>query len=539
MPITDSVCVIAPVNTLTLAAFGRLDWFVLGGYFVVLIGASLYFTRRGQTSTNDYFLAGRRMPMWAAAMSVMATSLSAATFIGAPEESYRGDMTYLSSYIGTVLGALLVAIVFIPAFYRHNVSTVYELLEVRYGPTAKRTASGMFMVGRVFASGARLYMGAIAGALIAFGEATPGNICIAIAVIVFIGTVYTFIGGIEAVVWTDVIQSFVFIGAAIVAIIVLLKMIPIDVPHIIEALRHPAPDAQSKLTTFKLAGEGFGQADRYSLVSIVLGFSLIGIGAYGTDQDMTQRMLTCRSAKSGSWSAISGVLFSVPAAMLFMIVGLLLWVFYQRPDLMSASAPTIAPAADRQVFLSFILDQMPRGVSGLMMAGLFAAALSSLNSELNALSSTLINDVYRAVRPGRTERHYLRAGRAGVIGWGLALGGFAALCAFWQQAGGKTLLQFALGVMAFAYSGLVAVFFTALMTRRGSTGSVIAALAVGFSTVLVLNVQPWTRWGGEAIDLAFTWKMLIATTLALGVCLLGNSPAPRAREYDGPPCHSD
>ncbi|QNN25075.1 sodium/solute symporter [Planctomycetales bacterium ZRK34] len=523
----------------TLAMFDRLDWIVLGGYFVVLIGASLYFTRRGQTNTTDYFLAGRRMPMWAAAMSVMATSLSAATFIGAPEESYRGDMTYISSYIGTVLGAILVAVVFIPAFYRHNVSTVYELLEVRYGVAAKRTASGMFMIGRVFASGARLYMGAIAGALIAFGEATPGNICIAIAVIVAVGTVYTFIGGIEAVVWTDVIQSFVFIGAAVVAIIVLLKMIPADGAQIIEALRHPAPDEPSKLTAFKLAGEGAGQADRYSLLSIVFGFSLIGIGAYGTDQDMTQRMLTCRSAKAGSWSAISGVLCSVPVALLFMVVGLLLWVFYQRPELMGDAAPAIGPAEDRQVFLSFILDQMPRGVSGLMMAGLFAAALSSLNSELNAMSSTLINDVYRGLRPGQSERHYLRAGRCGVVLWGLWLGGFATFCAFWQQQGDKTLLQFALSVMAFAYSGLVAVFFTALLTQRGSTASVIAALAVGFVTVLVLNLQPWTRWGMAAVDLAFTWKMLIATTLALGVCLLGHSPASGAGEYDEPSCQND
>jgi len=514
---------------LNLAVFNGLDWFVLGGYFVVLIGASLWFTRRGQRNTTDYFLAGRRMPMWAAAMSVMATSLSAATFIGAPEEAYRGDLTYISSYLGIIVAAIIVAVVFIPAFYRHNVSTVYGLLEVRYGPAAKQTASGMFMIGRVFASGARLYMGAIAGSLIAFGNVSPENVCLAIALLVVVGVVYTFIGGIEAVVWTDVIQSFVFIAAAGVAIVMLVRMIPVDVSQVVEVLREPGPGEASKLTMFKLTGEGLGADDRYSLASILLGFTLIGLGAYGTDQDMTQRMLTCRSAKSGSWSAISGVLFTVPIALLFMIVGLLLWVFYQRPDLMGAAAPAVEPEQGRQVFLSFILDQIPHGVSGLMMAGLFAAALSSLNSELNAMSSTLINDVYRSVRPDRDERHYLRAGRVGVIIWGVALGSFAMLCAYWQQHGAKTLIQFALGVMAFAYSGLVAVFFTALLTRRGSTASVIGALATGFVSVLVLNVQPWTWWGSEAIDLAFTWKMLIATTLSLVVCLLGNTPN---RAYD-------
>lgn len=515
---------------LVLGAFANLDWVVLGGYFALLVIASLAFTRRGQADTTDYFLAGRRMPMWAAAMSVMATSLSAATFIGAPEESYAGDLTYLCTYLGLVAAAIIVAVLFIPVFYRLNVTTVYQLLELRYGPAAKMTASGMFMIGRVFASGARLYMGAIAGSLIAFSDITPTHLCIAIAAMVVIGSIYTLIGGIEAVVWTDVIQSFVFIGAAIVAIVILVRLIPADTSQIVHALTHPAPDKPSKLTLVKVF-DGFGAAGRYSLVSAFVGFTLIGIGSYGTDQDLTQRMLTCRSARAGSWSAISGVVFSVPVALLFMIVGLLLWVYYQRPDLMGDAAPASMPATDRQVFLSFILDHMPAGVSGLMMAGLFAAALSSLNSELNAMSSTMISDFYRPLRPGKTERHYLRAGRLGVLLWGAALGAFAVVSAYWQSHGGKTLLAFALSVMTFAYSGLVAVFFTALLTKRGSTASVIAALATGFIAVLVMNLQPWKSMGFPAIDLAFPWQMLIATSLAFCVCLLGS----QARDYDGPP----
>ncbi|MCG8512252.1 MAG: hypothetical protein MI741_23790, partial [Rhodospirillales bacterium] len=175
------------ISPLNLATFEALDWTVLGGYFAVLIAASLYFTRRGQKSTDDYFLAGRRMPAWAAALSVMATSLSAATFIGAPEQSYKGDLTYLSSYLGFIIAAIVVAVFFIPAFYRANVSTVYQLLEIRYGKAVKIIASCMFMLGRVLASGARLYIGAIAGAMILFGHDEPWSICAAVAVIAIAG----------------------------------------------------------------------------------------------------------------------------------------------------------------------------------------------------------------------------------------------------------------------------------------------------------------------------------------------------------------
>ena len=162
------------------------------------------------------------------------------------------------------------------------------------------------------------------------------------------------------------------------------------------------------------------------------------------------------------------------------------------------------------------------------MAGLFAAALSSLNSELNAMSSTLINDIIKEFKPGLEERTYVRLGRFGVVGWGLALGGFAMFAAFWQSSGDTALIPFALGVMMFAYSGLVAVFFTALFTKRGSTVSVMAAFFIGAATVLLLNWQPWTAIGWAELDVAFTWKMFIATGLAFTVCVLGSPRKPVA-----------
>jgi SSS family solute:Na+ symporter len=506
----------------SLAAFAALDWAVLGGYFVLLAIAGVLLAKRRETA-EEYFLANHSIPVWAASLSVLATAISAATFIGAPEQSYGGNLTYLSSYIGSVVAAFVVALLFIPAFYRHNVTTVYQLLAIRFGAPSMLAASGMFLVGRLLASGAREYMAGLAASMILFNDIQPAHVVVSIVVLVVVGIVYTLVGGITSVIWTDVVQAFVFVGAAVVSIATLLYFIPADLGQIASALTHPAPGEASKLTLVTLGG---GWGDRFTIFTALFGFTLIGIGANGTDHDLAQRMLTCRSAKKGAMSALVGIIVQVPVAFLFMIVGLLLYVFYKRPDLMGAAAPIAVPSQTKDVFLRFIIDQMPVGIRGLIMAGLFAAALSSFVSALNAMSSTTVFDFYRRFRPDRTERHYVRVGQLGVVAWGIALGSFAVVSVYWQEGGQKMLIDFALNIMSLAYSGLVAVFLTALLTRRGNNASVIAALATGFLTVLAFSVQPWTWFGASPLNLAFPWHMTLGTALAFIVCCLG-APAPR------------
>lgn len=531
-----------------------LDWVVLGGYFVVLALTGVYFSRREQKDTNDYFLGGRRMPTWAVGVSIVATSMSAASFIGVPQDGYTGNLTYLSTNIGMVIAAFVVAFVFIPAFYRRRVQTIYELLDQRYGPAAMQATSGAYMVGRVMASGVRVFIGAIPASIILFGDAglEPANLCIAIAVLTLVGIVYTLAGGISSVIWTDVIQMGVLLGACVLAIGLIAWQLPIGVGETIDLLRSNGGSPKgSKLTIFQFGSDAEPWWTRsFSLPAVVVGFTLMGIASYGTDQDLTQRMLTCRDEKAAARSVIGGILFGVPSVALFLVVGLLLWVFYQQPDMWRGHGiePPAVPDDSRRVFLSFIIDHMPSGLTGLMMAGLFAAGLSSLNSGINAMASTFVNDFYRRFVPGRDERHYLRTGRLAVVGWGLILGAFAVVCVFWQTRQGElqersTLLTFALSVMTFAYAGLIPVFLIALLTKRGSTAGVIATLVTGF--VLVLAMQPivWDRFYDlEALqtefraaraldpaaprpfilglmDLAFVWKLTVASTVALVVGL--------------------
>lgn len=520
------------------AAFQTVDWIVLAIYFAILAASGLILARKKQADTEDYFLANRSMPVWAVALSILATGLSAATFVGGPQQAFTGDLTYLSANIGGIIAALIIAAFFIPAFYANRVSTIYELLEHRFGRPAKIAASWMFMIGRVMASGSRIFIGAIPASLIAFGDIETPHLLAAIAILTCVGTVYTLAGGIRSVIFSDALQAVVFVGAALIAMVILLNKIPAPISEIVQVLQTAGNEDSSKLTVLSTSA---APNANYTLWTAIFGFSLLGIASYGTDQDLAQRMLTCKSSIRGSWSVIGGILLGIPVVLVFMLIGLLLFIFYQRPDIMGDAAPAYAVDDSRKIFLEFIIHELPGGLAGLMMAGLFAAGLSSLNSALNAMSSTFVNDFYRHMRPNHHERHYLFIGRLGVICWGVILGCFAAACIFWQGNSGQTLIDFALGVMIYAYAGLLAVFFTALFTKRGNNTSVIAALIVGFAAVFVMQDGMWALWT-EAItsnqswlyslELAYPWKLLIATSLATIVCCIGSRPSPSPVETD-------
>lgn len=524
--------------------FAGLDWAVLLGYLALLVATGIAFTRK-QRTTDDYFLAGRRMPAWAVAASILATALSAATFIGGPQFSYGQDLTYLAANLGGVLAILFVAFVIVPACYAGNLTTVYELLDQRFGRTTRRAAGLMYMLGRTLAIGARGYIGALPASLIIWGDLAPAHIATAVIVLTAVGVLYTIVGGIGTVIWTDFIQTCVFVVAAVAALYLLFDRIPLGLGDMLGALHAgpevipvageaPVPPFHSKLTLLDFR---FDLTSSFTVWSALIAFAAFALGSYGTDQDMVQRMLTCRSALAGTRSAIMGVVVGIPVTALFLAIGLLLYLFYQRPDLMGEAAPGYGVSDSREIFLSFILREMPAGLSGLMIAGLFAAGLSSVNSTLNAMSATVIADFYKPLVPGRSERHYLGASRAAVVFWGVAVGAVGCLSIAWQRAEGSTLLDFALGVMAYAYAGLVAVFLSATLTRRGNTASALSAFAVGFVAVTVMQPAVWARLTGGDMALAWTWRFFIATALAFLTCQLGpaanggrgasEEPAPR------------
>jgi len=498
--------------------FSPVDWLIVGVYLVGTVALGAWFNKR-QTSTDDYFLSGRRTPMWAAAVSVVATSVSAVTFIGAPEEAYTRNLTYLAGVLSASLAVVFVAVWFIPAFYRERVGTIYELLERRFGVVGRRGASAAFMVGRVLASGARLFAAAIPLSLIVFGDISDTHLALAIGVAAGAAVLYTVLGGLEAVIWTEVPQAGLLVFAAGAAIWLLLARIPHPPADIVAALSAtPSPDGTSKLTVLDFR---FDVTSDWSVWSALFGLTLFNLAVYGADHDLAQRMLSCRSALKGAQSAIVSNLIGLCVAGLFLVIGVLLFVFYRRPDLMGAQAPAEAPGDGRQVFLWFILHEAPPGMRGLMLAGLFAAAMSSFASAVQAMASTLVLDFYRPLAPGRSEAHYLGVSRWAVLLWGVLLAGFAVMCIRLQGGSGKGLIAFAMGVMVYAYTGLLAVFLTAIFTRRGTPASAVAALVTGALCVGLLQFGPGLAhgwWGMGWPVLTLGWKMFVGTAVALGVC---------------------
>ncbi len=512
------------------ANYTLLDWAVFFAYGVLLLFSGWWVNRKQAKSSNDYFLGGNAMPMWMVAISVLATSQSAATFLGGPDMGYRGDLSYLSTNIGAFIAIFFVAYFLIPKFYQYKVFTVYELLEQQIGSSAKKQAGIMYLLGRVFASGARLYMAAIAVAMILFGDINADSVIIATVVITIVGLLFSVFGGIRSVIYSDVIQAVVYVSAAIFVIYFLLAAIPADFEQIITALENPTDGQGSKLTLFNFSLD-FSSAGVFNFWSAITGFVLLNIAAFGLDQDMTQRVLTCKNAKEGSKAMLMSIVMVIPVMLLFLIIGLLLYIFYQRPDLMFSSEHEQAIQSFQgekiTVFMAYVLNEIPSGVRGLVTIGIIAAALSTLNSGLSSMSSVIVQDIYRPFREklgdNLPDKHYVNAGRFGMIVVAFALAAMAILCFYWQQYSDTPLLTFALSVMLFSYSGLLGVYFTALFTKRGSNKSVFAALVTGF--IITLLFQPYIQtlylpktW---QFDLAFTWKLCIATFIATVVCMLG------------------
>jgi len=509
-----------------------VDWSIIALYIAAVIGVGVALSRRPTRSMQDYFLGGNRMSAWLVMFSVIATNQSAATFLGGPDYGFRGDYTYLASSFGAILAAVFATRYLLTRFYELKVTTVYELLAIRYGDGAKRAAGAMYLVGRVFANGARVYIAATAVAMMLFFNIEPQSVILAIFAIALFSLGIALMGGIRSVIWSDVGQFIVYFGAALIALFSLWSQLSLTPAEMIAALRE-TPEGVNKLVLLDFSTD-FSKP--FTVWAILTGVFLLNLGNFGLDQDTTQRLLTCRDAKSGGCAMIASSLVSIPIVLVFVTIGQLLHLLYERPELVaSTGGGELMPEFNGEsitVFMSYILSEMPSGVRGLATAGIVAAAISTMNSGLSAMSSVLISDFYhpwKEAAENRRPEHYVAAGRWGMLLFAVLLSAMAVLCFFWQSYTDMALLEFALAVMSFAYAGLIGVFFTAVFTDRGSSVSVIAALIAGFATILVQQsyvVDSLGLWV-QLKSLSFPWQLLIGVGVSIIVCMAGTSGSAR------------
>lgn len=477
-----------------------IDGLVFAVYALAVLVIGWLAARRVRSS-DALFTGDRRMPAWAIAVSVVATSVSGATFIGGPQQSYASNLTYLSASIASVLGAVLVAWLLLPKFYAARATTVYEPIGARHGTFAQKSCAVAFLLGRLLASGSRLYIAAVPCSLIVFGDLEKAHLLASVAAMGTLALIYTSWGGIKAVIWTDALQALVMVVAVVASIWVLMGQIgvaPSDLPAAI-AKADPAGD---KLVLIDLSWD---LSSPFTLWAVLLGLTLFNAAAFGTDQDLAQRLLTSRSAPRAAWSLVASSLLGTLVVGLFLCVGLLLFV-------RDAADGTVVQGDTRGVYLAFILDDLPTGLRGLLIAGLFAAAMSSTDSALNAMSSSVVVDLGFGKKDTGAS-----TGRLVNAACGAAL--IVMACVFVLAEGGKSggLIPFALGVMIYAYAGLLGVFVSTLLLGRGTALTILYALVLGAGTVAVLQFAV-----GPAPSLG--WRMLGGFLISLAVCSLAKEP---------------
>lgn len=477
--------------------FSLVDAFIVVAY---LGGIALFGILMGgkQRSARDYFVSERAVPWWAVCLTIVATETSALTFLSLPGVAYGGSMVFLQLAFGYIAGRVVVSVFLIPRYFEGGVNTAYAVLEQKFNPAVRRGASAVFMITRLFADGVRLYTTAIPLALLfdAYGLFPGANptvlYLVSMGLLTGLTLIYVFYGGIRAVIWTDVVQWVIYIFGAVVSLIILFQLLPGSPLELLSTLAR-----NGKLDVFRLLPEGGWSAlltEPYSLLSGLIGGMVLSMASHGTDQLIVQRVMAAGAPspakKAMVWSGVV-VLFQFAA---FLLVGALLSLYY--PDQTYSS---------NEVFSAFIIREIPAGLTGLVIAGILAAAMSTLSSSISALSSATTLDVIIPLRKEPLdERQALKLSRLTALFWAVVL----LLVASLFISTPSTVVELALSIASYTYGGLLGLFILRLLPMNIRP----SAAAIGFFVGIVCN--------GALImltPLAWTWYTLTGAMLTVAI----------------------
>ena len=493
--------------------FTALDFIVLISYLVgtTVLGVWL---GRGQKDAKDYFVAGKTIPWWAILFSVVATETSALTFISIPGLAYVTNLGFLQLATGYLLGRIVVAYTLLPKYYQGDLVTAYALLEKRFGLSTRRFASIVFMGTRALADSVRVFATAIPIALI-IGPILPQQYVMPAAILVLgvLTLFYTYHGGMRAVVWTDVLQTGVYISGGLAAVYILGKVVTGGWGAIFAEA-----NAADKLRVFDLY-LGFDRP--LTLFAGLVGGAFLSMASHGADQLIVQRLLASSSLRDAQKALIGSGFAVILQFSLFLMIGLGLWTFYDQR----------AFAVPDSIFPTFVVTQMPAGLRGLIIAAVLAAAMSSLSGSMNSLAAATTHDIYLPLS-GRepADPRTLRMGKVFTLFWGLVL--LTAALLYRQQ--GTPVVVVALSIASFTYGGLLGGFFLGMLWRRAIQRDAILGMA---TAIVIMSVVVFARQLAPVFPsleetlttlsrIAWPWYVLIGTTITMIVGILSSFTHP-------------
>ncbi len=508
-----------------------LDFVVIAVY---LAGVAVFGIWAGgsQESTADYFLGSRNLPWWAVGFSVVATETSTLTVVGVPAVAYGSTLTFLQITLGYLVGRILVSIYFLPRYYAGKLSTAYAFLGDRYGHTMQGAASVTFLVTRLLADGVRLFATAIPLKVIADMAGLETTYFQIILVIGGVTAIYTLVGGIKAVVWMDVVQMLLYVGGALLAIAFLAGDVPAGWwAEAVEAGKTNLIDLGFEHSL----GRWFTMP--YTLGTAVIAGAIFSMASHGTDQLIVQRLLACRDEGDSQKALVGSAIVVMVQFALFLAVGLLLWSHYD-----GASMDALGLQRADEVFPKYIIEGMPAGLSGLILAGIVAAAMSSLSSSLNALASSSVNDLYERILGRPLEEDWgLLVSRLLTLFWGVVFIGFASLF----QDSENPVVELGLSIASFTYGGLLGAFLLGLWhdETRQLDALIAFVVSIGAMVLIIFGVwhSPAEGWvfvlnpsdayvaEAELRTIGWPWYTAIGTAINLG---LGSLLALRHRWTD-------
>jgi SSS family transporter len=493
-----------------------IDLAIVAIYLVGITLFGLRFAKLGKSadkSLKSYFLAGNTIPWWAIALSIVSAETSTLTIISVPGVAFAGDFGFLQIVLGYMIGRVVVAAIFLPRYFAGEMLTAYQLIDQRFGPTLHKVTAGLFLLTRAAAEGVRVFaVSIVVGIAIGTGD------ILSIGIISALTLLYTFEGGMAAVIWTDVVQMAIYIGGTLVAVWSLGHHIPGGWSTI-----HTVAGAAGKFHLFNFA---LNLTTTYTFWAGVLGGTFLTMASHGTDQLMVQRMLAARNLKESRAALLSsGVVIFIQFS-LFLIIGAGLYVFYGHPLITHTASGMwlwkghmlAAGTTSDRIFPTFIVQEMPLGIAGLLVAAILAAAMSNLSAALNSLSSTTVVDFYMTLRPNADDRERALISRSSTVLWAIVL---FAIAVYSLSMGGKGhVVEIGLSIASVAYGCLLGVFLLGTLTKFATQTGAIIGMVVGFALNLWLwqGTFPKTIAGIVIPKIAFTWYVLIGAlvTFALG-----------------------